>query len=348
MSSPAPSRRRHQAAAAGTASNNDYSTAAPQSKAFSNTTPLAEASVLVSEEDKSDKSKLRRRDSLASSLRHFHQQQRFYIPLSLLLMTVLVFAGISAYAKLHGTPGLYTALPPDYYLRVPEAYRRHVCVDKAQVGVVRAFKERNWQIKLLDRNAPDERHHYISCYEKGDASVIWTKLIPKHWNASQPWQRHNQLPFETQMSKKARTTELLHTYAKQQGRILPFIPESYVLPDDRDVLLKRLTLGPDAVLRGGTKGGDNEPWVIKLSAIDNGVGIAMLGPGSDELKYLTELLRKAQANRDSNVYMTVIRRKLVFTQKDDTRRESEVKKAQSRTEKSHDKIIVQRYICHEL
>jgi len=153
------------------------------------------------------------------------------------------------------------------------------------------------------------------------------------------------------MSRKARTTELLHEYAKRQGRVLPFIPESYVLPQDRDVLLKRLTVGPDAVLRGGrgAKGEENDPWVVKLSAIDNGVGIAMLGPGSDELKYLIEILRKAQDHSDASVYMTVIRRKLVFAQeRDDTRRESEIKKAQSRTEKSHDKIIVQRYVCGEL
>ena len=80
----------------------------------------------------------------------------------------------------------------------------------------------------------------------------------------------------------------------------------------------------------------------------NGVGIAMLGPGSDEIKLLIAILRKVKPGDDPNDYMTIIRRKLVFEQRGDTRRESEVSKAQKRTERSHDKIIVQRYICHEM
>jgi hypothetical protein len=72
----------------------------------------------------------------------------------------------------------------------------------------------------------------------------------------------------------------------------------------------------------------------------------MLGPGSPELKLLIEILRK-DISSDSD-YMTLIRRKLVFSQKDDTRSELEVLKAQNRTERTHDRIIVQRYVCGEL
>jgi hypothetical protein len=75
------------------------------------------------------------------------------------------------------------------------------------------------------------------------------------------------------MSKKAQTAEFFRAYELTTGRSLPFIPESYVLPDDRLSLLRRLTLGSASSLRGaGVSGsdisGDNEPWVVKLSAID--------------------------------------------------------------------------------
>jgi hypothetical protein len=73
----------------------------------------------------------------------------------------------------------------------------------------------------------------------------------------------------------------------------------------------------------------------------------MLGPGSDELKRLTDILRKADP-ADAAQYMTEIRQHLVFEQKGDTRKAAEIEKAKNRTEKAHDKIIVQRYICHEL
>lgn len=74
----------------------------------------------------------------------------------------------------------------------------------------------------------------------------------------------------------------------------------------------------------------------------------MLGPGSDEIKYLADLLGRVSSNEDAKFYMTTIRRKLVFSQKDDQRKQGDVEKARKSVEKSNDKVIVQRYICHEL
>ena len=278
-------------------------------------------------------------------------------------MTALVFGGVSLYnTNTHGrTLGLWIphTSTADYFEPAPVETRRVVCIDKAQTTVLRAFQERQWKIIPLNKNSKDPASHYLHCYQAGNAAIIWTKMIPHHWNTSFPWQRHNQLPFETDMSKKARTVELLRTYAIQQGRTLSYIPESYVLPQDRDVLLKRLTVGhPDMdpaqqQLRGGgvVMTDSNEPWVVKLSAIDNGVGITMMGAGSQELKLLTSILRHAKQQQQPPVeYMTAIRRQLVLSRRgaDDTRKQSDLDKALNRTEKLHDKIIVQRYVCHEM
>lgn len=46
--------------------------------------------------------------------------------------------------------------------------------------------------------------------------------------------------------------------------------------------------------------------------------------------------------------MKLIRQKVVFEQKGDTRKASDIAKAQNMTDRRHDKILVQRYICNEL
>ena len=265
-----PSRRRK----AATANNANTTTGAAVSGSSSSTPPRNSALSLLSKSPERGK---RHRDNVLF-------QQRHCIPLALLVMTCLVFGGVSVYnTRYHSTVGLYVPFPPGHFAPAPLETRRSVCVDQAQTTVVRAFRERGWKIIPLRPKSDDPNDHYLSCYQKGNAAIIWTKLIPHHhWNASFPWQRHSQMPFEAEMSQKARTVELLRLYEKTQGRTLSFIPESYVLPQDRDALLKRLTVGPDAAaqLRGSSNsapgGGastataENEPWVLKLSAIDNG------------------------------------------------------------------------------
>ena len=165
------------------------------------------------------------------------------------------------------TPGLYTPLPEGYFHSVPLHLRRSVCVETAQTSVVRAFRQRHWNVTLISQKA-SKGPVYTTCYKQANAAVVWTKLIPRAWNESQPWQRHNAIPFETEMSRKASTTRYLRHYAQQQQRVLPFLPESYVLPDDWTYLLHRLT--KDTTLRGQSTSsvGSNEPWVVKLSAIE--------------------------------------------------------------------------------
>jgi hypothetical protein len=192
------------------------------------------------------------------------------LPIALVLLTLAVFGGVATWQVATSTAGLYTATAD--MSPAPAALRRTVCVDQAQTTVLRAFTERHWHVILLKRKSKEAHDHYLSCYRQSRAAIIWTKLIPRYWNSSQVWQRHNQLPFETSMSKKAQTAEFLRNYEVVTGRSLPFIPESYVLPDDRVGLLRRLTVGSSLRGVGGgasdTNRGDGEPWVVKLSAID--------------------------------------------------------------------------------
>lgn len=115
---------------------------------------------------------------------------------------------------------------------------------------------------------------------------------------------------------------------------MDFIPESFMLPNDRKALIERFNSSL------------NEPWVTKLSATDNGIGIAMLGPESSELYRLDSILRNKKAS--TKTYMRRIREEIVFTQKGDTRSQENIDKARERSKKLNDPIIVQRYICNEL
>jgi hypothetical protein len=215
---------------------------------------------------------------------------------------------------------------------IPTSKLRHACVDKAQTAVVRSFQSRGFKVYDLKGYNWDPLE---DCYANGTASILWTKHKPPKdlWKMAQPWQRHSWIPYQNVMSSKSKFLQSLREYQKKTGRKMDFIPESFMLPADRDLLLERFNSSL------------NEPWVTKLSATDNGIGIAMLGPESPELHTLATILQK-----DSNpkTYMPQIREDVVFTQKDDTRGADKIEKAKKRSEKLNDPIIVQRYICHEL
>eukprot|EP00980_Cylindrotheca_fusiformis_P001653 scaffold374_cov124-Cylindrotheca_fusiformis.AAC.12 len=220
------------------------------------------------------------------------------------------------------------------WTRVPKSKRRHACVDKAQTSVVRSFKNRGFTVHSLKGYdwSPLE-----DCYAGGTGMIVWTKHRPPKsiWMTAKPWQRQSWIPHQDVMSSKSKFLQSLRDYQTKTNNTIDFIPESFMLPNDREALLDRLKSG----------GGFNEPWVTKLSSTDNGIGIAMLGPESDELRTLGTIL---QEDPNPEAFLHRIREDIIFTQKDDARGADEIKKAKKRSEKLNDPIIVQRYICHEL
>lgn len=206
--------------------------------------------------------------------------------------------------------------------------RRVACIDSAQHAVTLAFQDRNFEIHPLHWNTWDDLKE---CYMKGSGSIVWTKKRPTKelWKLAQPWQRHNWIPYQDVMSGKSTFLKALRLYAQQTSRPIEFIPETYLLPNDRTTLLQRLQQTP------------SEPWVVKLSQTDNGIGIAMLGPNSTELHKLITILSQPH-------FMPKIREEVVFTQKGDTRDSASIQRARERSDSLHDDIIVQKYVTHEL
>ena len=145
------------------------------------------------------------------------------------------------------------------------------------------------------------------------------------------------------MSSKSKFLESLRSYSKKTHRKLKFIPETFLLPEDKEEVIQRMTEAKDG------PAGVTEPWVVKLSATDNGIGIAMLGPNSEELNKLVRILKGDEhEDEDSGDYMYNIRKQIVFEQKEDTRTQDKIEKAKKRSAKLNDKIIIQKYVCHEL
>ena len=214
----------------------------------------------------------------------------------LLLGMFFVTIGVLALFVLpHPTPGLLT--PPDRpFVAVPSAVQRTVCIDASEQAVIRAFRNRGWTTVVLreENDNKGDTTTYVDCHVHGTAAVIWTKAKPKFWGKAQPWQRHNWLPFQNSMSRKSTFQRYLNNYTATTGQRVEFVPTSFVLPDDRERLLQRLqpsTGKTDGVskdlsssasaarhqLRSNSDstinsseggGGDNEPWVAKLSATD--------------------------------------------------------------------------------
>lgn len=152
-------------------------------------------------------------------------------------------------------PGLHTPHPKLFH-PVPAHAQGKVCFcPDTEFPVRRAFHKRGWKtIDLRPRN--DSKPVYYDCL--GQVQIIWTKYRPASYWETPKWQRHNWLPMQNFMSHKGHFQRALIEQQNKTGRKLPFVPDTYLLPADRERLLERLN----------QDGGIDEPWVIKLSATD--------------------------------------------------------------------------------
>jgi Tubulin-tyrosine ligase family len=271
---------------------------------------------------------------------------------------------------------------------IPNAHvamaRRQACIATGQSTVIRAFQQRGWHVVSYTDTYGDVggREPMKKCTNllaaaaaaaagatgtTSDVSVIlWTKHKPyaSFYQLSHPWQRHNWLPNQNVISSKGSLIRALKDYSVQTGRSIDFLPDSYVLPVHFEELLNRMLVGSNKLkVTTGKKSdastsknitGLDEPWVLKLAATDNGIGIAMLGPNSVSLHTLIRLLQSSSSNGTSKFFfddvMPKIREQLVFAKQDaqDNRNAHSIQRARTRSAKLHDDIIVQRYVCNEL
>ena len=181
------------------------------------------------------------------------------------------------------------------YEKVPEKFRRRFYVDddnKFRRTVIRAFRNRGWK----KANKPEE------------AQFIYDKRVwRKRFDQLKPWQRYSHYPDFDYWDEKDYFVEGFQKYYSNHPEEPNMLPETYILDTNerRHAFQTRLE-----------SGGYDEPWVLKVPYKNNGSGITMLGPNSDELHSV------------------------------DKRAKKHLKEQEDEDEKS--RLIVQSYICNEL
>jgi hypothetical protein len=239
--------------------------AAASTEATSHTSPSGDTVgglALWSPRDEDD----RAYDKTHKKGRHGDNLLRVYegiLSLFLVLLFFLTVAALSLYVLPQPTPGLFTPHVAIFEATPSSKVARTACIANTEQAVIRAFTARHWNVVEIDEDG--ESHAYLPCHVDRKASVIWTKHKPGFWGKAAPWQRHNWILFQNAMSRKSTFQLILNNYTHVTGRKMEFIPDSFVLPDDRDRLLRRLE---PPRLGNADGGGENEPWVVKLSATD--------------------------------------------------------------------------------
>jgi hypothetical protein len=177
--------------------------------------------------------------------------------------------------------------------------------DKISQPIARAYRSRGW----------------IQVDEPSQAQWIYTYNTNKGWGESlRLWQRFNMLPEYQKWNSKG---EFAYYY-KQFERAHPdrgpsqYVPETYMLSqseEDIKEFQRKLEKGDGA----------RYPWVLKAGLINQGKGITMMAPNSEELLALPgKALSIIQKNKDGD------------TDDDDEVEEEWVD------------MIVQKYICNEM
>mmetsp|Transcript_7704 Transcript_7704/g.11778 ORF Transcript_7704/g.11778 Transcript_7704/m.11778 type:complete len:480 (+) Transcript_7704:104-1543(+) len=155
------------------------------------------------------------------------------------------------------------------FTMTPEESKRTYWVEKNKKinePIIRAFRDRKW-IK-------------VNNYE--DAQFLWTYSPDgSFFKTLKPWQRYNHIPGFNHWNNKDTYVAGFKDYERRvPGKDHYFNPETYRLAVEEE----RQQLA--GVLRN--QGGMNRPWVLKEGNVNQGRGITIMAPHSEELSNVLE------------------------------------------------------------
>eukprot|EP00977_Amphora_coffeiformis_P013897 scaffold3784_cov174-Amphora_coffeaeformis.AAC.2 len=135
-----------------------------------------------------------------------------------------------------------------------------------------------------------------------NAWIIWKTGTDIDMESLLPWQRPSHFPGERLMDRKGTMYQVLRQYSLRQNVPLDFVPETFILYDDKDKnrFVERLD-----------NGGMDMPWVLKRSKASRGRGVTMLGPHSTELRTLRDELEDGP-NKTGHIIQSYIRNEWTF------------------------------------
>mmetsp|Transcript_27101 Transcript_27101/g.41190 ORF Transcript_27101/g.41190 Transcript_27101/m.41190 type:complete len:483 (-) Transcript_27101:1539-2987(-) len=192
-----------------------------------------------------------------------------FIGLALVTMTFMKGGTFSGLRVNFQPKIILTAKAVDKFTRTPEQSKRTYWVEKNKKinePIIRAFRDRKW-IK-------------VNNYE--EAQFLWTySPDTSFFKSLKPWQRYNHLTGFSHWNNKDTYVEGFKDYeARVPGKDHYFNPETYRLvnEEERQQLHHVLT----------KEGGMNRPWVLKQGNVNQGKGITIMAPHSNDLANVLE------------------------------------------------------------
>jgi hypothetical protein len=184
---------------------------------------------------------------------------------AIVFLVVLVSGGVQGLRGWDSQPKIVLTAKILKFTPTPEQYKRTFWVEQKKINepIIRAFRDRKWT-KVNDNS---------------EAQLVWTYSNDEaNWEEPfHPWQRTNHIPGFTAWNRKDSFVKGFLDYERKvPGKDHYFNPETYMLQDedDREKFSKLLTRG----------GGMKHPWVLKEGNVNQGRGITMLAPNSEQLR----------------------------------------------------------------
>ena len=190
------------------------------------------------------------------------------IIIGVLVLLLVASDGIPGLRGRANQPKIIMTASMEKFTPTPEEFKRTFWVEPRKINepITRAFRDRQWtKVNNVE-----------------DAQLVWTYSAElSNWEDLKPWQRTNQIPGSVEWNRKNNFVEGFKNYEmREPGKDHYFNPETYMLAeeDERDKFYKVLS----------REGGMNRPWVLKEGSVNQGRGITMLAPNSDELRHVLE------------------------------------------------------------
>jgi hypothetical protein len=173
-------------------------------------------------------------------------------------------------------PNLIIRSSNKLFQALPKTKRRTFYAHRSRInqGMIRALREQGWtQVNHLE-----------------DARFVYTYKRMKSWYPKlHPWQRYNHIPNTAAWNQKDNFAKGFRQWEERTGQEAYFVPETY----DFNILEQKEAFR----VRLWEQDGLQRPWVLKIPNVNQGKGITMLGPNSDELKNVLETVAKSDGRR---------------------------------------------------
>ncbi len=195
-------------------------------------------------------------------------------------------------------PGCAPFLPPTIFVEYPVELN----LKRDDVNFLEPLRHRKLGYKSYWERICVRNAFKRAGFEK--SNKFWTSLWSKHQSEAQLsdlecLQKVNHFPASWCVGRKDRLSRTMNTMKRLHGKEFNYHPESFILPSDKDSLLRQLHIDEKG---GGKQQGSEQLWIVKPCASSCGRGISVMT--SQQVKQLAAKNKKQLVQRYlSNPYL---------------------------------------------